>query len=67
MRTLEKLPNSVIISNGITTIYSKDGDIMYANLEHLSSLEVDKIKKRYYNGESVAKLIAEYQLNIATT
>ena len=47
MRTLEKLPNSVIISNGITTIYSKDGDIMYANLEHLSSLEVDKIKKRY--------------------
>lgn len=67
MRTLEKLPNSVIISNGITTIYSKDGDIMYSNLEHLSSLEVDKIKKRYYNGESVAKLIAEYQLNIATT
>ena len=47
MRTLEKLPNSVIISNGITTTYSKDGDIMYANLEHLSSLEVDKIKKRY--------------------
>lgn len=38
---------------------------MYTNLEHLSSLEVDKIKKRYYNGESVAKLIAEYQLNIA--
>ena len=37
---------------------------MYTNLEHLPKEEVNKIKERYYQGESVYELLEAYDLRI---
>ena len=38
---------------------------MYTNLDHLSAEEISKVKKRYYQGDSVYRLLGEYNLDIA--
>lgn len=38
---------------------------MYSSLDHLSAEEISKIKKRYYQGDSVYRLLGEYNLDIA--
>ena len=38
---------------------------MYTNLDHLSTEEISKVKKRYYQGDSVYRLLGEYNLDIA--
>lgn len=38
---------------------------MYTSLDHLSVEEISKIKKRYYQGDSVYRLLGEYSLDIA--
>lgn len=37
---------------------------MYTDLTHLSRHEIETLMLRYYNGESVSKLLKEYQLSI---
>lgn len=38
---------------------------MYTSLDYLSTEEISKIKKRYYQGDSVYRLLGEYNLDIA--
>lgn len=40
-------------------------DIIYSSLDHLSTKEITKIKNRYYQGDSVYRLLGEYNLDIA--
>lgn len=39
---------------------------MYKDLKHLSDVEIETLMQRYYNGESVTKIIKEYQLSVRT-
>lgn len=39
---------------------------MYKDLNHLSDTEIEALMQRYYGGETVTKLIKEYQLSVRT-
>lgn len=40
---------------------------MHQDLEHLSSSEIDTLIQRYYKGESVKKLLSEYNISVRTS
>jgi len=40
---------------------------MYTDLSHLKPEEMDNLMERYYNGETVKKLLDEFKLNIISS
>lgn len=40
---------------------------MYKDLNHLADAEIETLMERYYNGETVSKLIKEYQLAVRSS